>query len=73
MDELIKLVASKTGLSDGHARLAVDTVLSYLKTRLPAPLAGQLDSLLATGAGNGIGNLDVGSIGGAIGSLFDKK
>jgi hypothetical protein len=74
MDELIKLVAAKTGLSDGHARLAVDTVLSFLKTKLPAPIAGQIDSLVAGGgAGAGAGGLNVGSIGGAIGSLFDKK
>lgn len=73
MDELVKLVAGKTGLSDGHARLAVDTVLSFLKAKLPAPIAGQIDALLASGGGGGLGNLDVGSIGGAIGSLFDKK
>jgi len=32
MNELIQLVASKTGLSEAHARLAVETVLGYLKT-----------------------------------------
>ena len=80
MDELVKLVASKTGLSDGHARIAVETVLSFVKGRLPSPLASQIDALLATGAhkasegGLNVGGLDVGNLGGALGSLFgDKK
>jgi hypothetical protein len=69
MEELINLVVAKTGLSESHARLAVDTVVSFLKSKLPAPLASQIDGLLA---GGGAG-LDLGSIGGALGSLFDKK
>jgi len=70
MEELINLVVAKTGLSESHARLAVETVLSFLKSKLPAPLASQIDGLLAGGASSG---LDLGSIGGALGGLFDKK
>jgi len=74
MDELVKIVVSKTGLSESHARLAVETVLSFLKAKLPAPIAGQIDGLLAGGgAGGAAGGLDLGSIGGALGGLFDKK
>ncbi len=72
MDELIKLVVAKTGISEPMAKLAVETVLSFLKTKLPAPLAGQLDAVI----GGGAGGLDLGSIGGALGGLgglFDKK
>lgn len=72
MEELIKAVVAKTGLSESHARMAVETVLSFLKTKLPAPLASQLDGLL-NGGGSGV---DLGSIGGALGglgNLFDKK
>lgn len=69
MDELIKLVVAKTGISEPMAKIAVDTVLSFLKTKLPAPMAAQLDGLVAMG-GSG---LDLGSIGGALGGLFDKK
>jgi hypothetical protein len=69
MDELIKLVVAKTGISESMAKVAVETVLSFLKTKLPAPLAAQIDGLIAGGAGG----LDLGSIGGALGGLFDKK
>ena len=37
MDELIKLVSEKTGLPEATARVAVETVLGFLKDRLPAP------------------------------------
>ena len=45
MDELIKQVVERTGISEQQARGAVDTVLGFLKTRLPEPIAGQLDGL----------------------------
>jgi hypothetical protein len=46
MDELVKLVSQKAGLSEEVARMAVETVLAYLKKKLPAPIAGQIDSVL---------------------------
>ena len=65
MEELVKLVASKTGLPEENARVAVKTVLDYLKERLPAPLASQVDTVLNSGAAakgldelsKGLGNL----------------
>ena len=47
MDELINMVAQKTGLAPDRARTAVDTVLGFLKNRLPAPMASQLDAALS--------------------------
>ncbi|HEU4762158.1 MAG TPA: hypothetical protein VFS74_07535 [Gemmatimonadales bacterium] len=47
MDELINMVAQKTGLAPDKARTAVDTVLGFLKNRLPAPMASQLDAALS--------------------------
>ena len=49
MDELIKLVSEKTGISEELARTAVETVLGYLKEQLPAPIASQIDALLGGG------------------------
>ncbi len=40
MDELINMVAQRTGLAPEKARTAVDTVVGFLKDKLPAPLAG---------------------------------
>ncbi len=47
MDELIKLVSQKTGLPPGKAKVAVDTVVNFLKQKLPPGIAGQLDAILA--------------------------
>ena len=68
MDELIKQVAGKTGISEDQARTAVSTVLDFVKARLPAPLAGQIDSVV-TGEG-GAGDM-VGDIASKVGGLFN--
>lgn len=46
MDEIIKLVSEKTGLSEEMAEEAVTLVLDYVKEKLPDPIAGRLDALL---------------------------
>jgi hypothetical protein len=63
MDELIKLVTQKAGITEQQARTAIETVAQFAKERLPAPLAGQLDAVLKGGSP------DLGSLGG----LFGKK
>ncbi len=50
MEELIKLVSQKTGISEDQAKTAVETVIGYLKQKLPAPIAGQIDTLLSGGS-----------------------
>lgn len=56
MDELVKMVAQRIGISEDQARTAVELVVSQLKTKLPAPLAGQIDSALS-GKGGGLGGM----------------
>lgn len=65
MDELVKLVAQKTGLSEDMAKVAVDTVIDFLKEKLPGPAASQLDALLEGG--------DVSSLMGGLGGLLGGK
>ena len=65
MDELIKLVSAKTGLPAEQANVAVTTVLGFLKEKLPAPLAGQIDALLA---GGGMPTDLASSLGGLLGN-----
>ena len=61
MEELINLVVQKTGISHDQAKQAIDTVLGFLKQKLPAPIAGQIDGLLAgdgaAGLVKGLGGL----------------
>ena len=46
MNELIQIVVQKTGLPQDKAQLAVETVLSFLKGKLPA-VGNQLDAFLS--------------------------
>jgi uncharacterized protein (DUF2267 family) len=71
MDELIKKVSERTGLSEDKAKTAVDTVVSFLKERLPAPIAGHVDSALGS-AGGAVAD-KAGDIIGGIGGMFGKK
>ena len=45
MDELLKIVTQKKGLTPNQAEEAIETVIGYLKQRLPAPVARSLDSI----------------------------
>ena len=57
MDELIKQVTAKTGISEDQARTAVTTVIGFLKDKLPAPIAGQIDNALSGEGGGTLGDL----------------
>jgi hypothetical protein len=46
------------------SRTAVETVVGYLKAKLPAPIAGQIDGLIAGGSNLGqMGDLAKGIVG----------
>ena len=62
MDQLIQMVQDKAGIDEGQARTAVNTVLGFLKDRLPGPIAGQIDSVIG---GQGEGEQTVGIAHGA--------
>ena len=66
MDELVKQVALKTGLSEEHARTAVITVLGFLKDKLPAPVASQIDNVVG-GVGGGEPGSDLAT---TLGGIF---
>lgn len=47
MDELVKSIAKKTGIPEEAARTAVKMVVDFLKTKLPAPIASQIDAVIS--------------------------
>lgn len=71
MDELIKQVAERTGIGEDKARTAVDTVVGFLKERLPAPIAGQVDNVLSSGAAGSVVD-KAGDVLGGLGGMFGK-
>lgn len=50
MQQLVDLVSQKAGVDQNQARKAVETVMGFLKDRVPEPLAGQLDKVVNGGA-----------------------
>jgi hypothetical protein len=66
VDELVKLVTQKTGLSEDMAQVAVDTVIGYLKDKLPDSIASQIDVVLEGGSAQGLDGIAKG-LGGLLG------
>ena len=64
MDELVKMVTQKTGISEDQAKQAIATVVEFLKQKLPAPIASQIDNVLG-GKGPDLSQ--------GLGGLFGKK
>ncbi len=66
MDELVALIVKKTGIPKATAEQVVEVVFDFLKEKLPAPLAGSLDSFLEGDAADDL-------MGGLMGMLGGKK
>lgn len=66
MEELLKAVTEKTGLPADKAQGAIEAVLAFLKDKLPAPIAGQLENFI------GGGEEGASSDEGGLGDLLDK-
>lgn len=71
MDQIVQQIVQRTGIPEDKARMAVGVVISHLKTRLPAPIASQLDHFVGTGAAGAAPSAsggDAGAIGTASGA-----
>ena len=66
MEELIKRVSERAGISEEQARTAVETVAEFLKERVPAPYSSYIDSFMSGGSGGG-------GLGSMLGGMFGKK
>ena len=63
MEELIKMVTQKTGISESQAKSAVETVVTFLKDKMPGGIGSQVESFV---------NGNAASIGNAVDSIKDK-
>jgi len=71
MNELIQRVIERTGLPEDKAAAAVQTVIGFLKEKLPGPVASQLDGVAG---GTGAGMTDkIGGVGSSLGGMFGGK
>jgi hypothetical protein len=60
MEELVKLVSQKAGITEQQAQTAVATVLDFVKAKLPPQFASQVDGVVS-------GKTDLSGLGGMFG------
>jgi hypothetical protein len=74
-DQLLDVITSKANLSREQAESALDAGIEFLKTKLPAPIASQVDNFLGgsgeENSGGALGGL--GNMLGGLGSLFGNR
>jgi uncharacterized protein (DUF2267 family) len=74
MDQLISEVTKRTGITDQQARDAVQSVVGFIKEKLPPGMASQIDALMA-GQAPDLSNVnlnDAGNIAKDLGGMFGK-
>jgi len=65
VEELVKKVSEKAGINPDQAKNAVNTVLEFIKTKVPG-LGDQIAGVLSGGGGGGVGDV-VGNLRGKLG------
>lgn len=81
MQDLVKLLTEKTGISEETAKMAIQVVAGFTKEKLPDPVGGMVQTFLQTGDMPDMSNLAnlAGNLGGAgnllggLGSMLGKK
>ncbi|EFO78924.1 hypothetical protein OSCT_3219 [Oscillochloris trichoides DG-6] len=68
---IVQLIQEKTGISEEQAQGALNTVLGFLKEKLPEPLAAQIDGLVSSDVSAASTVID--SVTSTLGGLFGKK
>jgi hypothetical protein len=74
MNELVNLIMKKTGLPQAMAQTVANTVLDFIKNKLPAPVASEVDLFLKNeGQGTGAAGMIGGLLGGVQKSAAAQK
>jgi nucleoid DNA-binding protein len=64
MQELVKQISEKAGISEEQAKVALETVIEFAKEKVPPAFQGMVDGLLKGEKPSGMG--------GMLGGLFGK-
>jgi hypothetical protein len=73
MEELIRRVSEKAGISEEQARSAVQTVVEFAKERVPPQYSGYIDTYLGGGTGGESTGGGLGGLAGGLGGMFGNK
>jgi uncharacterized protein (DUF2267 family) len=70
MESIIKMVTEKAGISEAQSKSAIETVVSFLKDKMPGGIGAQVESFLKGGTGS-LGDV-AGGLKDKIGGMFGK-
>lgn len=70
MNEVIQRLIDRTGLPEDKAAAAVETVIGFLKEKLPPSIGSHIDGLMSGEAG---ATDKLGGIGASLGGMFGGK
>ncbi len=65
MDELARVISQRTGLPQDQAKAAAQVAVDFIKSKLPAPIAAQVDAALKGG--------NIGTVAQDLGGMLGKK
>lgn len=51
MENIIKTISEKSDISEAQAKLAVETLVTFLKNKMPGGIGGQVETFLKLGSG----------------------
>lgn len=68
MDQLVTMISERTGLPEAQARDIAMMVITYVKGKLPAPIAAQVDGFLGAQAAGDTAQQAMGALGGLFGN-----
>lgn len=71
MEQIIKMVSEKTGISNDQAKMAVETVVGFLKDKMPAGIGSQVESFIKGGTGS-VADAAMDGLKDKIGGIFGK-
>lgn len=72
MDQLIKMVSDKAGISPEQAQTAVHHVMEFVKDKVPGGLGSHLEGLLSGSGSGGLGDI-ASKLGGLLGGKGEGK
>ncbi len=67
MEQIVRLVAERAGISEDAAQTAVQTVLTFVEDKLPGPVAEQIKAALEGGVDADVAQQALGALGGLFG------
>ena len=73
MEELVSQISERAGISEAQARQAVEMVVGFAQTRLPAPFGAQLEALLGDGSATPGVSSDITGHLNKLGGLFGSR